>query len=679
MSTIGTLVVGITADIAGLTDGLDKAQSKVSSSGKKLIAIGAGMTGAVLAPIAAVGAGAVKVSMDTQTAAANMASSLGLPIDKAEEFAEVARQVYGNNFTDSVTTAADAVADVAKQFDLAANNPALQRITEQALSLEDSFGVGVTDSVSTAKQLMKDFGISSEEAFDFITAGYQRGLNSSGDFLDSVSEYSTQFSNGGASAGQFFSLLESGQQAGMAGTDKAADAFKEFRLRIVDGSDATAEGLAAIGLSADDMASAIADGTMTAADAFAIVTDKLAETDDSAVRMQAGAALLGTQFEDLGDSAVAGLDLAGTSMSDLEGSTDSLNAKYETFGDKAKAMWREVTVAAAPLVDELLRVAEEAMPAVEEAITALIPLIEDLATGISPIIERASEWVTNFANMDAGTRKMILKGLLLVAALGPLVGMLGSVMMVAASLAPILGGLGAALGLLLSPVGLVFAAVIGLAMVLFNVGGAGDWARKKLEAMGLDGLATALGNAQEKAAELVETVKGLVSGEISFGDLLPPDWISDLMFWNWPELGVPDWIEDLFSWAWPILGPVAWAVKLTNWAWPKLKEPGWISNLLDFEWPGMPDLPGWMGGGGDDVVGENAGGTSNWRGGLSWVGEEGPELVNLPRGSQVFPADVSAQMAGAGGEVTINQYNTINSEIDEYLLARRVVEIIRKG
>ncbi|WP_288413855.1 phage tail length tape measure family protein [uncultured Novosphingobium sp.] len=36
-------------------------------------------------------------------------------------------------------------------------------------------------------------------------------------------------------------------------------------------------------------------------------------------------------------------------------------------------------------------------------------------------------------------------------------------------------------------------------------------------------------------------------------------------------------------------------------------------------------------------VGHNANGTRNWRGGLSWVGERGPELVNLPRGSQVVP------------------------------------------
>lgn len=40
----------------------------------------------------------------------------------------------------------------------------------------------------------------------------------------------------------------------------------------------------------------------------------------------------------------------------------------------------------------------------------------------------------------------------------------------------------------------------------------------------------------------------------------------------------------------------------------------------------------------------NAKGTSFWRGGLTWVGEEGPEIVDLPTGSRIYPADVSAQM-----------------------------------
>jgi hypothetical protein len=41
----------------------------------------------------------------------------------------------------------------------------------------------------------------------------------------------------------------------------------------------------------------------------------------------------------------------------------------------------------------------------------------------------------------------------------------------------------------------------------------------------------------------------------------------------------------------------------------------------------------------DDSVGHNALGTDFWGGGLTWVGERGPEIVNLPRGAQVIPND----------------------------------------
>jgi hypothetical protein len=70
----------------------------------------------------------------------------------------------------------------------------------------------------------------------------------------------------------------------------------------------------------------------------------------------------------------------------------------------------------------------------------------------------------------------------------------------------------------------------------------------------------------------------------------------------------------------------------------------------------------------------NAEGTPFWRGGLSWVGEEGPELINLPRGAQVFPSDVSREMAGAGagGGVQITVNATVANELDLHQLAYRL-------
>ena len=64
-------------------------------------------------------------------------------------------------------------------------------------------------------------------------------------------------------------------------------------------------------------------------------------------------------------------------------------------------------------------------------------------------------------------------------------------------------------------------------------------------------------------------------------------------------------------------------------------------------------------------VGANATGTNNWPGGLSMVGEKGPELMYLPQGSQIAPNNLlktalqQRQAPSASGN--INLYTTVNA------------------
>lgn len=77
-----------------------------------------------------------------------------------------------------------------------------------------------------------------------------------------------------------------------------------------------------------------------------------------------------------------------------------------------------------------------------------------------------------------------------------------------------------------------------------------------------------------------------------------------------------------------------------------------LNGLLEFKIkiPGAPDVnvnaPN---------IGHLARGTDNWRGGPTWVGEKGPEILNLPRGSQVIPNHKTGA-AMAGGAPTLNIY-----------------------
>ena len=70
-------------------------------------------------------------------------------------------------------------------------------------------------------------------------------------------------------------------------------------------------------------------------------------------------------------------------------------------------------------------------------------------------------------------------------------------------------------------------------------------------------------------------------------------------------------------------------------------------------------------------VGRNAKGTDNWQGGATWVGEEGPELVTLPKGSKITPGD----KAGYSSE-TNNYYITIDAKnVQDF---NRVVELAQQ-
>lgn len=71
----------------------------------------------------------------------------------------------------------------------------------------------------------------------------------------------------------------------------------------------------------------------------------------------------------------------------------------------------------------------------------------------------------------------------------------------------------------------------------------------------------------------------------------------------------------------------------------------------------------WSGGFGRNI-GRNADGTNYWPGGLTWVGERGPELVSLPRGSRVYNAEDSRNMGG-----TNNYYLTVQSRDMETVAA----------
>ena len=102
---------------------------------------------------------------------------------------------------------------------------------------------------------------------------------------------------------------------------------------------------------------------------------------------------------------------------------------------------------------------------------------------------------------------------------------------------------------------------------------------------------------------------------------------------------------------------------MPRFSWPSFPKFSWPS----FSWPPLP----WQS--------SPPAATGGSRSGLTWVGEFGPELVNLPSGSWVNTAGQSRQMVAAGGAQQIFYMQpTINTPLDVEEWTRKIADRLKR-
>lgn len=393
MATLGIATLGTEVDLDGLDSGLDDAEGKTKGwasglSGNIQGLLGGIVVGGALAAAGAVigiGAAAFDVANQFQGATNTIQAQLGITGEEAQRLGEVVSDVYANNFGGSIAEVGQAVTETVRQLGglgVTADQE-IQKVTESAFALRDAFGIEVPESLSAVRTLMSEFGLSSTEAFDLITIGFQEIPQFAQDGLDSIGEYSNLFSDAGFDAGEFFSILETGAAGGVLGTDKIADAVKEMNIRLNEGAAGVSEAFDSIGLDFDEIQGSVASGDETWADYFDNIVGGLQGIEDPILRNQAQVAIFGTMAEDLGPSFLDGLDPAKRSLDDVAGRTEGLNVQYDNLGDIISGFGRRAQVAIRPLGDILLNLARRAMPLVERAFSwfedTLVPMIEFVA------------------------------------------------------------------------------------------------------------------------------------------------------------------------------------------------------------------------------------------------------------------------------------------------------------
>lgn len=211
-----------------LSDSLDDLGNSMQETSKETSVFGDVLKANLASDVISEGIGAIKdIAVDNFTqmneAVRSLSTSLGLTGQPLEEMKSVLDEVYAAGYGEDFNDIASAIKEVKTQMgDM--DNDSLKNITEDVITLRDTFDFDFNESVRAAQMLMTQFGLTSDEAFNLIAQGAQNGLNKNGDLLDVINEYSVHFKQIGMDADDMFNTLVSGSEAGTFSVDKLGDA-----------------------------------------------------------------------------------------------------------------------------------------------------------------------------------------------------------------------------------------------------------------------------------------------------------------------------------------------------------------------------------------------------------------------------------------------------------------------
>lgn len=305
--------------------------------------ISAGKAGLLSAGVAA-GAFIIEgmqMEMEEDKVGGLLAAQTGAASSAAEGLGNTAGAVFADNFGESIEEVGDAMASVFenKLINTDAPEAAIKDITEDVMTLSKVMGESFDDIGQAASRMVRnDIGESVSEAMDLIGHAQEKGLNASGDLLDTLEEYSVKFHDLGLNGQQALGLIEQAMDGGARNTDVAADALKEFQLQASELGGTAARGFETLGFNAQTMSERVAAGGDSARQALGEVLDRLREMPPGTERATAAVDLFGTKAEDLGQALFdMDLDTAADKFGKFGGTVEEMAKKIDestSFWDK---------------------------------------------------------------------------------------------------------------------------------------------------------------------------------------------------------------------------------------------------------------------------------------------------------------------------------------------------------
>lgn len=399
-----------------MSDSLRQSVSQVNQQlglvDKKTLATAAKFAALASGAAAAAGAmaiGFIKSGNDYIRTMNGISAQTGVTGEQLQQFGAIARNVYTSGKGENFQEVADALVNIQQASGLAGAE--LEAATNSAMLLKDTFAMETNETTRAATALMKNFGITAEEAYGIIAVGAQNGANKNGDLLDTLNEYSVHYKALGLDADQFIQSLIAGADAGSFSIDKIGDAVKEFTIRAKDGSKTSAEAFAAINLNAETMTAAFAAGGDAAEAAFFQTIKALNAMEDPVAKNAAGVALFGTMFEDLESGVLDTMASMADANVDAAAALRQMEAvKYNDIGYAITQISRSFSDAMIPAAEKAGQTVYKYMPQIRASIERVVPAVTALAESFAAALPGIIDFMASAANEIAYFTGVIVDG-----------------------------------------------------------------------------------------------------------------------------------------------------------------------------------------------------------------------------------------------------------------------------
>lgn len=391
-----------------------------------------------------IGTKAIDAYSETENAVTKVNAYFGETGQAAEESANVIKSVYSDGVGESMDSVADAVLMVKKNLgDLSETD--LTNLTQQAITLDELYGIDMNETLRGVNSLMQQYGLTAQEAMDYIVVGTQNGLDKTSELGDNLSEYAGKFSQAGYSASEYFQLLDNGLKNGAYNLDKVNDAINEVTTRLVDGT--IGESIGSFSTKTQELFTSWQNGGATQKQVIDSIVTDIGNCTNQQEALNLAALAFGTMAEDGNLKFITSLTSVGSTYDSVKGSAQGMFDATTTPMQQMESNTRKLQQALVPLGEKLAELAN-----------AILPPLVSVITTIGGWFERLPGPVQNF---------VIILGALLAAftALTPVI----------AAISVAMGALNVSMLPIIAVIAAVAAAIAGIIAIIQNWGAITQW------------------------------------------------------------------------------------------------------------------------------------------------------------------------------------------------------------